>query len=121
MSGKLNTFVHVHHNGESKAYGPADAIPNDVARLITNPNVWETTPTLVEKVVEPETPTGDQSGTGGSGSTPTEVPIPPKGGKGSSAAAWAAYAASRGFAIEDEDVKASDIIAALAEEGIPTE
>ncbi|MGP9727891.1 hypothetical protein [Glutamicibacter sp. AOP3-A1-12] len=49
-----------------------------------------------------------------------EVPIPPKGGRGGSAAKWAEYAASKGFEIDD-DATASDIREALEAEGIPTE
>ncbi|MEG9248012.1 hypothetical protein V6S67_07935 [Arthrobacter sp. Soc17.1.1.1] len=140
MTGKLNTFVHVHRDGESKAFGPDDTIPGWAAKLVTNPAVWATPPAEAQ-----EEPTGSGAGgsdtgagdTGGStGSSdgsgtgsgddesgtqgPSEVPIPPKGGKGSSATAWAAYAASKGFEV-DADAKASDIIDALAEAGIPTE
>lgn len=48
------------------------------------------------------------------------VSIPPKSGRGSSAAAWAAYALARGYEV-DENAKASEIRAALEAEGIPTE
>lgn len=46
--------------------------------------------------------------------------IPPAKGPGSSAKAWAAYALSKGFAV-DENAKASEIREALEAEGIPTE
>lgn len=36
MSRRLNTFVHV----RGVVYGPADEVPDDIAKLITNPNVW---------------------------------------------------------------------------------
>lgn len=37
MARKLNTYVHV----EGEAYGPDDEVPADVAKQITNPDVWE--------------------------------------------------------------------------------
>ncbi|WP_104164686.1 hypothetical protein [Arthrobacter sp. SX1312] len=134
MSGKLNTFVHVHRDGESKGFGPGDTVPEWAAKLITNPNVWETPPTKAEEEPPGAGPGDTSGGSGtapggdGAGSTddqgdaqsPSETPIPPKGGKGSSASAWAAYAASKGFEV-DADAKASEIIDALADAGIPTE
>lgn len=36
MSRKLQSYVHV----AGAVYGPGDAVPTDVAELITNPNAW---------------------------------------------------------------------------------
>jgi len=62
----------------------------------------------------------------GSDSTPPELTSPPKGGAGSSRDAWIDYAkaalerAGKAVEIDDDDTR-DDIIAALAEAGIPTE
>lgn len=42
MSKKLNTYVHVHDaDGNPHAFGPDDNVPADMAKLITNPKVWQ--------------------------------------------------------------------------------
>jgi len=96
----LVTYVYVHTGETSTAYGPGDTIPADVAKLITNPDVWE------------------------GGQAPSEAAsggvIPPKGGPGSNAAAWRTYATSHGFET-DKDATRDEIIDALAAEGIATE
>lgn len=37
MARKLKTYVHV----EGDVYGPDDEVPGDVAKKITNPDVWD--------------------------------------------------------------------------------
>lgn len=37
MAKKLKTYVHV----DGAAYGPDDDVPAEVAKKITNPDVWE--------------------------------------------------------------------------------
>jgi hypothetical protein len=37
MARKLKTYVHV----DGEAYGPDDEVPADVAKKITNPDVWD--------------------------------------------------------------------------------
>ncbi|MCM6778036.1 hypothetical protein NDR87_30925 [Nocardia sp. CDC159] len=39
---KLNTYVHVHDGeGNTRVFGPDDDVPADMAKLITNPAVWQ--------------------------------------------------------------------------------
>lgn len=40
MPGKLKTYVHV----DGVQYGPDDDVPVEVAKKITNPDVWESPP-----------------------------------------------------------------------------
>lgn len=80
---------------------------------ISNPDVWEarpsTKPSTPAAQKEPELEADNE-----------RVKIPPKAGRGSSAKAWAAYAADNGFAVES-DATASEIREALQEQGVPTE
>ncbi len=99
-AGKLATFVHV--NGS--VYGPDDDVPADVAALISNPKAWA------------EQPAGAQQKAGAG----SESEIPPKGGAGSGAEHWRAYAAKVDVEIAD-DASREDVIAALEAAGKPTE
>jgi hypothetical protein len=80
MARKLNTHVHV----DGKVYGPDDDVPADVAKQITNPDVWDG---------------GDADGNADSDTTgesgDTEVVEPPRGGPGSSVSAWTEFAQSK--------------------------
>lgn len=88
MPRKLNTWVHV---GETR-YGPDDAVPDEVAEKITNPDVWADDSDTAEKA-------GENLVTGGR----------PRGN--ASREEWAAYALSRGVAVDDgmtrDDIKAA--------------
>lgn len=105
MARRLNTFVHVHVDGVSTAYGPGDDVPGAVADLITNTDVWD------------EDPAAAPPATGEDLAKPSG--IPPKSGKGSDLAAWRAYADANGFETDD-DVTREEIIAGLEASGIPT-
>ena len=69
MSGKLNTFVFVHRDGESKAFGPNDIVPEWAAELITNPAVWATPPTKAQEPGSGADNGGDDQGGAGNGGT----------------------------------------------------
>lgn len=45
MGRKLAGYVHVHDGaGNSHVFGPADSVPPELAKLITNPGVWAEEP-----------------------------------------------------------------------------
>lgn len=143
---QINNFVHVvHPEFGSKCLSPGE-VPEWAEPLITNPNLIvpgsvaapseeplviagaeesgsgeDPDPALAAAESEGLSPAGDASGENEDADADAdEVPIPPKGGRGGSAAKWAEYAASKGFEIDD-DATASDIREALEAEGIPTE
>lgn len=127
MGRRLNTYVHVHVDGVSTAYGPDDKIPKSVAKLITAPDVWEgdETDDAGESGSQPSTDAGSGdagsqsgdagSGTGDPGSTPTSD-VPKKNAKTEE---WAKYADSKGF--DPEGLGRDEIIAALAANSVPVE
>ncbi len=95
MARKLNTWVHV---GENR-YGPDDTVPDEVAELITNPDVWADDDTArdappVDNLVQ------------------AQVSRPPTSGAGSGREAWAEYARASGVEVTD-DMDRSSIIAAV--------
>lgn len=105
MSKHLAAHVTVRgDNGQAVSFGPEDDLPRWASELITNPKAWDNSSPV--DTPEPQ--------------APTEAPIPPKSGPGSSAKAWATYALAQGFET-DSDAKASEIREALAEAGIPVE
>lgn len=123
MARRLNTFVHVHQDGESFAFGPGETIPGALAELITNPDVWDDEPETVAvaaTVVSTSTVSSDASSDETVDDDPEPGGIPPKSGKGSGVPAWRAYADANGFETDD-DVTRDEIIAALTAAGIPTE
>lgn len=127
---KLNTYVSVHNREHgSVTFGPHDEVPGWAVPLITNPKVWDVAPSEPGVPVESgesDTNADESDDTGSEESEPEKsessegVSIPPVKGKGSSAAAWAAYAKSQGYEV-DEDAKASEIREALVEAGVPVE
>lgn len=109
---QINNFVYVMHPENGGIRLSPGEVPEWAEPLITNPSVIVVAGLEIqepEKAPKPKT-----------GQNPSGFDIPPKGGAGSSAAAWAAYAASQGFEVEDT-AKASEIREALEAEGIPTE
>lgn len=141
---QINNFVHVLHPELGSKCLPPGEVPEWAEPLITNPKlivagsvaapseeplVVTTSkasgseegedPALTAAESEGLPPAGDESDETEDADA-DEVPIPPKGGRGGSAAKWAEYAASKGFEIDD-DATASDIREALEAEGIPTE
>lgn len=141
---QINNFVHVvHPEFGSKCLSPGE-VPEWAEPLITNPKLI-VAGSVAAPAEEPLVITGAEESGAGEAEDPAltvqepenlppaggeldvveqsdggEVPIPPKGGRGGSAAKWAEYAASKGFEIDD-DATASDIREALEAEGIPTE
>lgn len=103
---RLAATVHVQdpETGRHVVFLKGSEPPERVAKLITNPNVWDG---------EPEEETESES-------TETVGGEPPRSGKGSGRDIWAAFAAEHGVHVEDEDSR-DDIIAALAEAGVITE
>lgn len=104
MTRRLNTFVLVHNSDgvTSKAYGPDDVIPAEVAKLITNPKVWADGPPA-ESVTEATTTAPPAP------EVPPVTEAPPRAGKGSSAPAWLAYATHLGLTVPDGASKAAII------------
>lgn len=95
MGRRLNATVYLHdENDVVRGFGPGDVIPEWVAEQITNPDVWE-----------------DDDSADGADEAPGDG-APPRTGKGSSAAAWLAYAKSLGVDVA-EDAGRDEIIAAV--------
>lgn len=83
---KLKTYVHVVESGgegRSAVFGPDDRVPEWAAAAISNPDVWEVPP---NREAPPQT---------------RELREPPRGGPGSSAEAWAAFARQEGLPVPD--------------------
>jgi len=104
MAARLAAYVYV-TNPETRVVegiGPDDEVPDWAARLITNPEAWDgDAPDLDD---EPE-PTED-----------ADPEPPPRGGRGSSAEAWRAYAAAVGVEVAP-DAERDDVIDAVAAAG----
>ena len=95
MGGKLTSTVYLTaEDGTITSYGPGDTVPADVAKQITNPDVWE-------------------------GSSSAEAP-PARSGAGSGKDKWVAYAEANGVTVDD-DATRDDVIAAVEAAGVPTE
>lgn len=84
----LKATVHVHTDGETVVYLPGVEVLPEHVKFITNPDAWEGEAPAVE----------------------VEGKEPPRGGPGSSAEAWAAYALSIGID-SPEGANKSEIIA----------
>lgn len=89
---RLNTFVHINVDGETRSYGPDDDVPADVAKRITNTDAWEDAAAAAT----------DEGGS----------EEPPRSGAGSGKDAWKAYADNLGVDYDD-DATRDDIIAAV--------
>lgn len=98
------------NTGRSHVFTEGQTVPEWAVGLISSDILTEAGVPVEVTESEPETGTDEAA----------KVSIPPKAGKGSSATAWAAYAKSQGFEVED-DAKASEIREALAEAGVPVE
>lgn len=99
MARKLATYVHVADDkGEIHVYGPdTKELPAWAVKAITNPAAWADGDTAT--AAEPSPAAGEDE-------------EPPRAGKGSGRAEWAAYAASVGVEVDD-DATRDDIIAAV--------
>jgi hypothetical protein len=105
MSRQLNTVVFVHQDGVSKAYGPGDTVPANVAKLITNPEVWDGDEASGEDEESPET--GDDS----TADDEAGNEAPPRAGRGSGLDAWREYASETLQLTVPEDATREDIFA----------
>lgn len=135
MTRRLKAYVHVHMpDGQTVVFGPDDTVPDDVAALITNPGAWEGEAAEPEQA--PPSPPGAQDPDSDeldddgaqefdgdepqSPDSPDRLPVPPRSGAGSGAAAWAAYARASGLEVP-ADAGRAEIIAALTAAGLPVE
>lgn len=119
MGWRLSTYVHAvarddagQLTGQSATFGPGDALPDWAVAAISNPDVWAERGDSPDPEPEPKAPAAPvQPATGGP---------PPKGGAGSGAPEWRAYAARKDVEVP-EDANRDQVIAALTEAGVPTE
>lgn len=116
---KLATYVHVYDDhGAVTVFGPNDDVPAWAQKKITNPDVW------ADSDDEPDSAPADPGNSGGigdgEGAGDSDGQVPPRGGAGSGAEAWRAYAAAKGVEVA-ADAGRDDVIAALEEAGVPTE
>lgn len=95
--------------GDVHGFGPGQEVPDWAAAQIVNPDAWADAP--ADGGGSPEVPIPPAP------AVPADPP--PKAGRGSSAAAWRAYAAGR--VDVTEGMGRDDIIAALDAAGIRTE
>ncbi len=118
----LAQSVWLEREGELVCFTAGSTPPAWAAKLITNPLAWVEAGVPVEPVTEEriEEIAEEVANTAEALTEVTSPKIPPKSGKGSSAAAWAVYAKAHGFEVE-EDAKASEIREALTEAGVPVE
>lgn len=126
MSGsrKAAVPVHIHGpDGQTHVFSPGDEVPSDLARRVSNPDVWGDNAEVEET---PEVPS-DSPPPPATPATPapaeveeSESEIPPKSGPEGSRAAWAEYAESVGVTVTST-MKRNEIIAAVESAGHPTE
>jgi len=126
MSGsrKAAVPVHIHGpDGQTHVFSPGDEVPADLARRVSNPDVWGDNAEVDET---PEVPS-DSPPPPATPATPapaeveeSESEIPPKSGPEGSRAAWAEYAESVGVTVTST-MKRNEIIAAVESAGHPTE
>ncbi|GAA1401988.1 hypothetical protein GCM10009613_61180 [Pseudonocardia kongjuensis] len=122
MPRRLRRVVHLRDDrGVRHVFGPHDELPDWAAARIRNPAAWADTaptgppepePSPEPPVVSVEQPAVEPAD--------TAIPVPPRSGKGSSRAAWAAYAAWHDIEVGAEWER-GDIIEALEHHGIRTE
>ena len=126
MSGsrKAAAPVHIHGpDGQTHVFSPGDEVPADLARRVSNPDVWGDNAEVDET---PEVPS-DSPPPPAAPATPapaeveeSDSEIPPKSGPEGSRAAWAEYAESVGVTVTST-MKRNEIIAAVESAGHPTE
>lgn len=117
----INKFVFLMHPELGGVCIPPGEVPEWAVPLITNQTAI--VPDDLEDQVQdedPEDPDDESDDESDDDLDAEEVPIPTKGGPGSSAKAWAKYAASKGFEV-DGTATAAEIRESLEAEGIPTE
>jgi hypothetical protein len=94
----LNMHVHV----DGVWYRPGATPPPEVAKRITNPDVWAGDAEPEQATPAPGKDTGEATG--------GNLPEPPRAGKGSGTDAWLAYAKDQRIEVP-EDAGRDDIIA----------
>ena len=106
---KLATTVHVTDEaGEVHILAPGKKVPEELAKLITNPKAWASGDASSEE-------TEEQSSSTAGGSTAGSAPVkPPVAGSGSGKEAWAEYATAVGITVPD-DANKGDIVALVAD------
>ena len=127
MSGsrKAAAPVHIHGpDGQTHVFSPGDEVPADLARRVSNPDVWGDNAEVEEppevpsdSPPPPATPTAPVED---DDSHESDSEIPPKSGPEGSRAAWAEYAESVGVTVTST-MKRNEIIAAVESAGHPTE
>lgn len=131
MSKQLATAVHItDDSGVVHSFLPGTTPPKWARKRIDNPKAWaedssdessdaaDESEGTDEEDQDSTDESDDASGDESSDASSTATVDVPK--KNASRDAWAAYADSKGFEIDD-DVKRADIIAALTANGIPVE
>jgi hypothetical protein len=121
MVRKLTAHVHL----DGVWYRPGDSPPPEVAKLITNPDVWDGPAEPSSAAADTTPPVRAESGSGSPSSTlgsttesPRAEPVqqPPRSGPGSGGPAWIEFAASKGVT-EKFDSKGA-LISHLENEGL---
>lgn len=112
MARLTTTVFVVDPDGRDRPFGPGEDLPDWAAEQITNPDVWDGD--LPAHLQEGSQEPGEQKPPEKDAQVGEE---PPRSGKGSSVAAWKAYAASRGVTVE-EDATRERIIDLIAERGL---
>ncbi|WP_432050305.1 hypothetical protein [Verrucosispora sp. NA02020] len=136
---ELATYVHVaDEQGTAHVFGPGDRVPDWAAGKIVNPKAWkggkapgpaespedelarlQARINALKAAVDAGASPGQGVDSAGDPGEGEPVP-PPKGGPGSGAPAWRAYAAANDVDVEP-DASREDVIAALDEAGVRTE
>lgn len=127
---RLVAYVYVRdEHGWPVRFGPHDDVPDWAAEQIRNPHAWASeqpgaapgSPPAGAAATPPPADTTAPTSAGQAPATPTtSTEPPPRAGKGSGTAAWAAYARGNGVQVGPQDSR-EDIIAALEAAGIRTD
>ena len=129
MSGsrKAAAPVHIHGpDGQTHVFSPGDEVPADLARRVSNPDVWgdnaevDETPEVPSDSPPPPAAPATPAPVEDDDSHESDSEIPPKSGPEGSRAAWAEYAESVGVTVTST-MKRNEIIAAVESAGHPTE
>lgn len=126
-SRKAAAPVHIHGpDGQTHVFSPGDEVPADLARRVSNPDVWgdnaevDETPEVPSDTPPPPATPAPKAPVEDDDSHESDSEIPPKSGPEGSRAAWAEYAESVGVTVTST-MKRNEIIAAVESAGHPTE
>lgn len=114
---RLRTTVHVLDpaTGRHKVFVAGSTPPDEWAKRINNPDVWEQ-----ESEAPVEQPAKEEPAKGPAKEEPEKSDAPPRHGRGSSKEAWAKFASEHGVFVGEDDSR-DDIIAALESAGVVEE